>query len=91
MRGRGTRVFLDNCGELIEKVYQDGIIMKQKNQYESLLTNLSMCIEQFSNKRIKLHLFGSRIIGLADEQSDLDIFVEHGKINCLINIFKIIF
>jgi hypothetical protein len=82
MKGnRKTRLFLDNCNTIVDAAYQDSITLKGEHQYLALKNTLEMLLEQqFGMGRVRVHFFGSRVVGLADAKSDLDIYVEIGKL-----------
>ncbi|KAG5674619.1 hypothetical protein PVAND_004573 [Polypedilum vanderplanki] len=74
--GRKTRIFLDNCDVVIDAAYNEGIALKNDSKNESLKNTLEMLLEKFFHINVKVHFFGSRVIGLASDKSDLDIFIE---------------
>lgn len=51
--------------------------LQNEHQYEALRTNLEEKISSLHDN-VQIHFYGSRIIGLANDESDLDIYVEIG-------------
>lgn len=76
--GRQTRIFLDTVDTVVDPQIKLSEALQSESMYEKLKVNLQMDLDQhFTNA--KIHLFGSRTIGLATKESDLDIFIEIGK------------
>lgn len=53
--------------------------LQSEAQYESIRSDLISMAENVFGYDIKVHFYGSRVIGLASNDSDLDIFVEIGN------------
>lgn len=63
-----------NDTEIVHKKAELAITLMEPGKYEEVKINLQAKL-QFS----KVHIFGSRLLGLANENSDLDLFIETGK------------
>lgn len=75
---RQTRIFLDAIDMTVNPAIKESEALKSDPRCDDLKLNLQIDLNQhFSNP--KIHLYGSRIIGLATKDSDLDIFIEIGK------------
>jgi predicted nucleotidyltransferase len=74
------------CKQNFEDAYTRAVELKTEKNYAEILKSLESKIENG-----KLHLYGSRIIGVGENSSDLDIFVEIGKKNKTIKYGKIDF
>jgi predicted nucleotidyltransferase len=48
--------------------------------YFEIKANLTTIMNN-GGMKTKIHFFGSRVVGLARKDSDLDIYIEYGKIN----------
>jgi hypothetical protein len=80
-KGRRTRIFLDNVDTVVNAAFAESEKLKDEKRYEGLKTTLLMYLEQkMPGHRVKMHFFGSRPAGLADDKSDMDIYLEFGKI-----------
>lgn len=78
VNGRQTRIFLDTVDATINPAIKESEALQSDSKYEALKLNLQMDLNQhFANA--KIHLYGSRVIGLATKDSDLDIFIEIGN------------
>ena len=76
---RRTRIFLDNCDVVVDAAYAESVNLKNDSKNENLKSTLEMLLEMHIGKSVKVHFFGSRMAGLGDAKSDLDIYVEIGK------------
>lgn len=77
-RQKMTHKFINNCDRTIFFMCNKSQALKDELQYEKIKLDLKFLIGRYSDN-VKIHLFGSRIIGLAKVDSDLDIFVEIGN------------
>jgi DNA polymerase sigma len=77
VNGRQTRIFLDTIDATVIPAIKESEALKSDSKYEALLLNLQMDLNQYF-VNAKVHLYGSRVIGLATKESDLDIFIETG-------------
>ena len=60
-------------------MFEQGLNLKSKAKYDSIKSNLqSLLNKEF--KKPNIHFYGSRIIGVAENNSDLDIFIEIGNL-----------
>lgn len=75
---RKTRIFLDSCDVVVNAAYKEGIAFKNDSKNQNLKTTLEMLLEKHFQENVTVHFFGSRVIGLANDKSDLDIFIETG-------------
>lgn len=76
---RGTRKFLTTVDDTIDKMCIESKEMISSYQNNAIKSNLQSHLMQYF-ENINVHLYGSRIIGLATKESDLDIFIEIGEI-----------
>lgn len=76
--GRQTRIFLDTIDTVVDSATAEGESLKNDSKYDALKLNLQMDLDQHFTNAV-IHLYGSRVIGLATKESDLDIFVEIGN------------
>lgn len=75
--GRQTRIFLDTVDLTVNAAIKESEALNYDPKLYDIKHNLQMDLDRhFSN--VKIHFFGSRIIGLATKESDLDIFIEIG-------------
>lgn len=73
-----TNKFIENCYPRILSMCSQSEALKSEHQYETIKFDLVSVLQDLYN-HANIHLFGSRIIGLAKNDSDLDIFVEIGN------------
>lgn len=72
-----ARDFLRSSNDIVIQSRETSKKLADIALYDSIRKNLEAIGEKnFPYSNIKIHFFGSRIIGLATEESDLDIFVE---------------
>lgn len=62
--------------ELLKKVL---IADKMQTNLADIEAELQTLLKAKLNTKIQIYLFGSRVLGIAQETSDLDIFVKFGK------------
>lgn len=75
------RNLYDNNDDIVHKKAELAMTLLEPGKYEEVKISL-----QLKLKFSKVHIFGSRLLGLANENSDLDLFIETGKNgieNCL--------
>lgn len=70
--------FLNRCDSTVKPMFLKSEFLKDEKRYEELKEQLELLLEEHY-ENVKVHFFGSRIIGLADDESDLDIFIEIGR------------
>lgn len=63
-----------NNDEIVHKKAELAMTLLEPGKYEEVKISL-----QVKLKISKVHIFGSRLLGLANENSDLDLFIETGK------------
>ena len=71
------RGFYKNNNEIVPKKAELAMTLMEPGKYEEVKINLQAKLN-FS----KVHFFGSRLLGLANGNSDLDLFVETGNAEC---------
>ena len=74
-----THKFINNCDRTINFMCNQSQALKDEQQYEKIKLDLKLLLGNYADNA-KIHLFGSRIIGLAKDDSDLDIFIEIGNL-----------
>lgn len=82
---RKTRVFLDSCDQFVMDACAEGENLKSEKNYDSLKLNLMITLQKTLKHSVKIQFFGSRMIGLANSTSDLDIFIEYGRLRLYFN------
>lgn len=75
---RKTTKFLYQSETIVSKAIENAKLLKDESQYESIRTDLKNRLFAIG-MNVNVYFYGSRIIGLANNQSDLDIFIEFGK------------
>lgn len=74
---RHTRKFLESCHVEVDKMTNKSECLKDEKRYNDVRLSLEkMLYAKFASSSSKVHFYGSRIIGVADNNSDLDIFIE---------------
>lgn len=68
------RGFYKNNNEIVHKKTEFAMTLMEPCKYEEVKNNL-----QAKLKCSQIHFFGSRLLGLANKNSDLDLFIETGK------------
>ncbi|CRK98425.1 CLUMA_CG011783, isoform A [Clunio marinus] len=76
MESKEVKYFLDNYENIIKSLSENSTKLKDLSQYESVRESLKALVSNILKTSVEIHFFGSRVIGLATEESDLDIFVE---------------
>jgi len=68
------------CGEVFEKL--ESMELSQNLKIQSKIKNLcdSICIFNIPSNSVNIHIFGSRLYGLATKNSDVDLYFEIGKV-----------
>lgn len=64
--------------QVVDRICGDSRRLQSVDRYEGLRVRLQTLL-QSKYYNVKVHLYGSRILGLATNESDLDIFVEIGN------------
>lgn len=82
MVNRRTRKFLKNCETIIDSMYQQSFNLKNEDKYDSVKLNLQTHLKRHYDN-FSVHFYGSRVIGLAENNSDLDIFIEIGNLSLI--------
>lgn len=72
------RQFIQNCHVNIIHQICESEALKDEHQYAEMKSMLLNTLSE-TYPSVKIHFFGSRIIGLAGKNSNLDIFIEIGK------------
>lgn len=72
--------FMGNCESYVQKHVNFNENVYRMNQTRKLTNYLHNVILRRTGIESNVHRFGSRMIGCATKSSDLDIFVEAGKI-----------
>jgi DNA polymerase sigma len=73
--------FLLRCDASVALACEKSQKLKNVALYKNLIDFLEKNISYELGKGVKCHLFGSRMIGLGTDDSDLDIYLEIGKEN----------
>lgn len=73
-----SRKILEGCDATINNLVKDSEKFQDEDSYDLLESNLLPLLRKKWNNAY-IHYFGSRIMGLAVKNSDIDIFVEIGK------------
>lgn len=68
------RGFYKNNNKIVDRKAELAMTLMEPSKYEEVKDNL-----QTKLKFSKVHFFGSRLLGLANGNSDLDLFIETGK------------
>lgn len=72
-----AREFLKTSDNVVSRMRESSKKLTDRGIYEPIRQNLkALACSQFPNSDIEVHFFGSRVIGVATDQSDLDIFIE---------------
>lgn len=75
-----ARDFLKDSDCFIVSLFENSRKLKEITQYQKVKESLTiLCESTFGSLPVAVHFFGSRIIGLATDASDLDIFVDIGE------------
>lgn len=75
-----ARNFLSQSDEVVASLVVTSRKLSGLAQYQKVCEHVKLlCQDAFNEFSVDVHLFGSRIIGLASETSDLDIFVDIGE------------
>lgn len=83
---RQTNKFLDNCQSTIDFMFNQGLNLKSQEKYDGIKANLQSLLKKpFGNPNV--HFYGSRMIGVAENNSDLDIFIEIGNLLLIYSTF----
>lgn len=71
---------LDYPDHYVRESDDESLKMSNLDNYEEIVENLSeMCRYELNAQETSIHFFGSTVIGLAHESSDLDIFIDVGE------------
>ena len=82
---RRTTKFLNKCGPIIDSMYQQSFNLKNEVLYDLVKLNLRTNLHDHYDN-LSVHFYGSRVIGLADDKSDLDIFIEIGNLLLILKL-----
>lgn len=72
-----AREFIKTSDSVVARMQETSKKLQDPSSYEPVLQSLKeLARGQFPYSTIEVHAFGSRVIGVASDESDLDIFVE---------------
>lgn len=71
--------FFRKCDSTVNAMFNKSEELKEETYYDDFKSDFEALLEN-NFKNVVVHLFGSRLIGLANKNSSLDIFVEIGKL-----------
>lgn len=72
-----ARLFLNESNSLVNKESVKSMQLTRTSNYKAICDDIEAMVKSlFPYSSIEVHYFGSRIIGLASDNSDLDIFVD---------------
>lgn len=78
-KSKAVRAFLaglmSKADQFIDSASENSKELQDESKYEKLKSSLEKHLRPYFNN-LKVHFYGSRIIGVATEQSDLDISIE---------------
>ncbi|XP_070499663.1 terminal uridylyltransferase Tailor-like [Chironomus tepperi] len=78
MPNRKTEKFINlKSPKLVEKAVLEAEMLKSMFNYTGISANLNTILIN-GGMSTKIHFYGSRVIGLAQKDSDLDIYIEYG-------------
>ncbi|CRL01908.1 CLUMA_CG015185, isoform A [Clunio marinus] len=70
---------MENLDSLVKEMTEVSRKQQDLSNYENISENLKQMIRASFHEEVQIHFFGSRIIGLAEKDSDLDIYIEFNK------------
>ena len=73
-----TGDFLSSCDTIVNSLCSKGVALMDETEYDGIKMSLEALLRKHYDT-VKVYFFGSRFIGLANDNSDLDIFVDIGK------------
>lgn len=73
-----AKEFHEDSDRIVAKMCENSKKLKDLSQYNAIEQNIKSNVikKQFGTINVKVHFFGSRIIGTASNESDMDIFIE---------------
>ena len=87
-----TEKFINQKSQnLVNNAVLEADRLRSSNNYDGMKHNLMSLLSK-GGMETKIYLYGSRVIGLAHKESDLDIYIEYGMIihNSLISKIQIL-
>jgi predicted nucleotidyltransferase len=79
MSNKKTEKFINNkADKLVQEAMVKANALKSDYVYYGMKENLRAVLNK-AGMAVNIHFYGSRLIGLASAESDLDIFVEFGE------------
>lgn len=66
------------CNSKVNSLFKRSDILSYEEIYDNLKFDLEELLRNYYDN-VEVHFFGSRLMGLADDKSNLDIFVEIGN------------
>lgn len=72
-----AKSFLNDCENFVTRRCKTSVQLSDISLYDNVKDSIkSICENAFEGSTIDVHLFGSRVVGNATEESDLDIFID---------------